>query len=60
MEQEEIKCDACQKVISGAEVYRMPLKLCCKVEQIPLCQTCWQKYADKNKGNMQEVKKCAC
>jgi hypothetical protein len=43
-----MKCDACQREISGAEVRYMSMKLCCKVERIPLCRECWTKYAQKN------------
>ena len=41
-------CDSCRKIIPKEEARFMPLKMCCKVEQIPLCKDCWEKYAYKS------------
>jgi uncharacterized CHY-type Zn-finger protein len=46
-----IVCDACRKEISKSEVRYMSLKMCCKVERLPLCKECWEKYANKNNKN---------
>lgn len=43
-----IKCDACQKDIPKTDIRYMSLKMCCKIERVPLCKNCWEKYAKKN------------
>jgi len=41
-------CDACQTEVSKTESRLMSIKMCCKVERVPLCRDCWEKYAKKN------------
>lgn len=42
-----VKCDACQKDIPRSNARLMSIKMCCKVERVPLCKDCWEKYANK-------------
>ena len=46
---DQIKCDVCQVEMTKIESRLMPLKTCCSVKQIPLCQECYAKYAKKKK-----------
>lgn len=41
-----IKCDACRKDFPKSDIRFMSLKMCCKVEQVPLCKDCWEKYSN--------------
>jgi len=43
-----ITCDACRKIIPKSAVRYLSLKMCCKVEQVPLCKDCWEKYAARS------------
>lgn len=42
-----IKCDACRNEFPQSEIRFMSLKMCCKVEQVPLCKDCWEKYTNR-------------
>lgn len=41
-----ITCDACRNDFPQSDIRYMSLKMCCKVEQIPLCKDCWEKYTN--------------
>jgi len=44
VEVSSLKCDACRKDFPKSDIRLMSLKMCCKVEQVPLCKDCWEKY----------------
>ncbi|MCX6580810.1 MAG: hypothetical protein NT166_11585 [Candidatus Aminicenantes bacterium] len=44
VEVSSLKCDACRKDFPMSDIRFMSLKMCCKVEQVPLCKDCWEKY----------------